>query len=182
MRVVAPVSSLNAVVCSSVGSASTTRTVRLTSVARFGGVRLEVNHSASSAVRTPVRPLVVRAEESVTGKVQDAVGSAADKVKDTASNVKGKVQNAAGEVGDFVSGKSEELKDTAKDVSRDVQNKAERTGDKAADAGKDLERNVKGSTSDARGEADNLAVSSLSISFIAMRFSCQGQTAELIPH
>jgi hypothetical protein len=130
------------------------------SAARFGGLRLNVAHCASSA-RAPVRSTVlVRAEEGVVDKVENAVGGAAEKVKDTAVAAKDKVQDAAGRVGDFVSGKADEAQDAAEDVSRDVQKNADKAGNKAADAGRDLEGSAKNASRDARGEADNIVVSS----------------------
>jgi hypothetical protein len=130
------------------------------SAARFGGLRLNVAHCASSA-RAPVRSTVlVRAEEGVVDKVENAVGGAAEKVKDTAAAAKDKVQDAAGRVGDFVSGKADEAQDAAEDVSRDVQKNAGKAGNKASDAGRDLEGNAKSASRDARGEADNIVVSS----------------------
>lgn len=153
----------------SAANASRCSTVRLGSGARLGGMRLNITHSATTT-RSNKRAtvLVVRAEEGITDRVQNAVGDAANKVKDTAGAAKGKVEDAAGRVGDFVSGKAEEAQDAAGDVSRDVQNKAEKAGNKAADAGRDLEGSAKNASRDARGEADNLAVSSSCLTFLCL--------------
>ena len=154
----------------SAANASRCSTVRLGSGARLGGMRLNITHSATTTRRSNKRVIVVRAEEGITDRVQNAVGDAANKVKDTAGAAKGKVEDAAGRVGDFVSGKADEAQDAAGDVSRDVQNKAEKAGNKAADAGRDLEGSAKNASRDARGEADNLAVSfsCLSLSFLCL--------------
>ena len=127
------------------------------SAARFGGLRL--NFARSSATRPARSTIVVRAEEGVVDKVENAVGGAAEKVKDTAVAAKDKVQDAAGRVGDFVSGKADEARDAAEDVSRDVQKNADKAGSKASDAGRDLEGSAKSASRDARGEAENIVVS-----------------------
>lgn len=178
METVTVMSSMNAVgvqvlhagtTCSA-ANASRCSTVRLGSGARLGGMRLNITHSATTTTISNKRAtvIVVRAEEGITDRVQNAVGDAANKVKDTAGAAKGKVEDAAGRVGDFVSGKAEEAQDAAGDVSRDVQNKAEKAGNKAADAGRDLEGSAKNASRDARGEADNLAVSSSCLSFLCL--------------
>ena len=168
----AAMASMNVVVFQTVNVASTSSTSAVTpsrsaqaslgsSAARFGGLRLNVVHSANSNARAPVRSTVlVRAEEGVVDKVENAVGGAAEKVKDTAVVAKDKVQDAAGRVGDFVSGKADEAQDAAEDVSRDVQKNADKAGSKAADASRDLEGSAKSASRDARGEADNIVVSS----------------------
>jgi hypothetical protein len=144
---------------SAVTASSRSAHVTLGSSARFGGLRLNI--SQYSAARAPARSaVIVRAEEGVVDKVENAVGGAAEKVKDTAAAAKDKVQDAAGRVGDFVSGKADEAQDAAEDVSRDVQKNAGKAGNKASDAGRDLEGNAKSASRDARGEADNIVVSS----------------------
>lgn len=164
----------------SAANASRCSTVRLGSGARLGGMRLNITHSATTT-RSNKRAtvIVVRAEEGITDRVQNAVGDAANKVKDTAGAAKGKVEDAAGRVGDFVSGKADEAQDAAGDVSRDVQNKAEKAGNKAADAGRDLEGSAKNASRDARGEADNLAVSSSCLSFSFLCLHCKTDASAL---
>ncbi len=152
-------------------SNSSSRAARLSSSTSctLGGLRLNVSHNASSTSNvirsTNVRPLTVRAEESVTDSIKKASESAADKVKDTASAAKDKVQGAATDVGNFVSGQSEEAKDAADSVSGDVQRKAERFGNQAENKSRNFERDAQGTASDARDEADNLAVSTTTSTF-----------------
>jgi hypothetical protein len=150
--------------------ASRTSQVHLGSASRLGGFRLTNVVHSRVALRTSGRPVtvVVRADDSVTGKVQDAVGGAARKVQETAGAAKDKVQDAAGsakgkleDAGDYLSGKAEEAQDSAQDAGRDVQKQAEKLGDRAADAGRDLEGSAKSASRDARGEAENLGVSTL---------------------
>lgn len=152
----------------SAANASRSSTVRLGSGARLGGMRLNIAHSETTISNKRAAVIVVRAEEGITDRVQNAVGDAAKKVKDTAGAAKGKVEDTAGRVGDFVSGKAEEAQDAAGDVSRDVENKADKAGNKAADAGRDLEGSAKNASRDARGEADNLAVSPSCLSFVCL--------------
>ena len=150
---------------------TSTGQVHLGSASRLGGFRLtNVAHSGAVALRRSGRPatVVVRADDSVTGKVQDAVGGAARKVQETAGAAKDKVQDAAGaaeskleDAGDYLAGKADQAQDSAQDAGRDVQNQAEKLGDRAADAGRDLEGSAKSASRDARGEAENLGVSLL---------------------
>ena len=160
MNAVAAAQAVNVVSKLTSSATSSSRPAHVTmgsSAARFGGLRLNFAHS--SATRRVRSTVVVRAEEGVVDKVENAVGGAAEKVKDTAVAAKDKVQDAAGRVGDFVSGKADEAQDAAEDVSRDVQKNADKAGNKASDAGRDLEGSAKSASRDARGEAENIVVS-----------------------
>ena len=73
------------------------------SIARFGGLRLDFAHNfAIQLVRSTV---VVHVEEGEVHKVENAVGGAAEKVNDTALATNDKVQDAASRVVDFRSKK-----------------------------------------------------------------------------
>jgi vacuolar-type H+-ATPase subunit H len=142
---------------------STSARLSSTASCSLGGLRLNVNHAASTSFvsrsHTVRSPLVVRAEESVTDSIKGAAQSAADQLKDAASGAKDKVQGAAQEVGNFVSGKSEEAKDAADSASREAQRNAEKAGSQVENASRNLERDARGTASNVRGDADNLAVS-----------------------
>lgn len=143
VTVAAGVQPLNAVATSS--------HAHLASASRLGGFRLNIE---GVSLRTAGRPatVVVRAEEGVTDKVQNAAGDASREVKKAAGGLQGALEN----FWKFLSGKASEAQDSAQAAGRDAERRAERLGDQAADAGRDLEGSARNASRDARGDARNL--------------------------